>query len=363
MLNINNKYLNIITNKNNTQIKDGDIVRYSIMRKLDNDKALINVMGNKLVALFKNGMTDKGFAIVSKKNGEVTLSILKNAESLKEARESIANENNQSILVDITKNDSEISSMLSQKGIKPSIENIRYFETILKYIPDLDSNKKKFILNAMSNSVYLTVEEINTLGNIFKHFNDIISIIKNSNKNTEITEILVMLANSVIQGDDNNTAENLNNYINTNAGFSIWFMLFDMLQGELSSDNSDMFTLLLKILSSNKKNRNLKEPVFMIPIPFMIEGELKEVLLYISQNDNNDRNNKFSFLMYDDDKEICKIDIIKNDNNKYLLDIQLFEKRLYNKVKNIKEDLYIDLSRFDNIDIEINYAGIEKKNG
>ena len=225
MLNINSKYFNLITNKNNAQIKDGDVVRYSIMRKLDNDKALINVMGNKLIALFKNGMTDKGFALVSKKNGEVTLTILKNAESLKEAREGIQNKNNANVLLNITDNNSEVSTMLSQKGIKPSHENIRYFETILKYLPDLDSNKKKFILNAMSNGVYLTVEEINSLGNIFKQFNDIIASIKNSNKNTEITEILLMLANSVIQGDDNDSnntiAENLNNYINTNANFNI----------------------------------------------------------------------------------------------------------------------------------------------
>ncbi len=358
MLNINNKYFNISVNKNNTQIKDGDIVRYSIMRKLDNDRALINIMGNKLTALFKNGMTDKGFALVSKKNGEITLTILKNAESLKEARESIQNknnQNNQNVLIDIIKNNSEISSMLSQKGIKPSNENIRYFETILKYLPDLDINKKKFILNAMSNGVYLTVKEINSFGNIFKQFNDIINAIKNSNKNTEITEILVMLADSVIHRNDADTAEDLNNYINTNADFSIWFMLFDMLQGELSSDNSDMITLLLKILSSNKKNRNLKEPVFMFPMLFMIDDELKEVLLYIIKDDNNDKNNKFSFVMYDNEKEICKINIIKNE--KYLLTIQLFSKKLYNKVNSIKENLYMDLSKFDNIDIKIDYAG------
>ena len=48
MLNINNKYSNIIINSKNSQnIKDGDIVRYSLMRKLDNDKAIINIMGSK----------------------------------------------------------------------------------------------------------------------------------------------------------------------------------------------------------------------------------------------------------------------------------------------------------------------------
>ena len=70
MLNINNKYSNIIINSKNSQnIKDGDIVRYSLMRKLDNNKAIINIMGNKVVALFKDGMQDKGFAVINKENG------------------------------------------------------------------------------------------------------------------------------------------------------------------------------------------------------------------------------------------------------------------------------------------------------
>ncbi|MCZ9876178.1 hypothetical protein PQQ32_09080 [Brachyspira hyodysenteriae] len=358
MLNINSKYFNLITNKNNAQIKDGDVVRYSIMRKLDNDKALINVMGNKLIALFKNGMTDKGFALVSKKNGEVTLTILKNAESLKEARENIQSKNNTNVLLNITENNSEVSSMLSQKGIKPSYENIRYFETILKYLPDLDSDKKKFILNAMSNGVYLTVEEINSLGNIFKQFNDIINAIKNSNKNTEITEILLMLANSVIQGDNNDPnnsmAENLNNYINANASFNIWFMLFDMLQGELSSNNSNMMMLMLKVLSANRKNRNFQETAFMIPIPFIIDGEVKDVLLYINKDENN--KNRLTFAIYEDDKDLCKIYITKDEyDNKYLITVKLFDKKLFNKLNSIREDIDKELSIFENI--KINYEG------
>ena len=71
MLNINNKYSNIIINSKNSQnIKDGDIVRYSLMRKLDNDRAIINIMGNKVVALFKDGMKDKGFAVINRENGK-----------------------------------------------------------------------------------------------------------------------------------------------------------------------------------------------------------------------------------------------------------------------------------------------------
>ncbi|MEI0477538.1 hypothetical protein [Brachyspira pulli] len=354
MININNKYFNLIQNKAPSQIKEGDIVRYSVMRKLDSNKALINIMGNKLIALFKNGMTDKGFALVSKKNGEVTLTLLKDATSLKEARENM-HSNKANVLVNIAENSSEISTLLSQKGIKPSYENIKYLETVLKYLPDLDSNKKKFILNAMSNGIYLTVEEINSLGNIFSKFNDLLGIIKNSNKNDETTEILLMLFNSVAaNGNNDDLAENLNKYIHANANFNAWFMLFDMLHNELPSDNSNMLMLLLKVLSSNRKNRNFKETTFMIPIPFIIDGEVKELLLYVNK-DENTNSNKFTFTAYDDNKELCEIKISKYNEEKYLLSIILFDKKLYNRCN--KEEINELLRSFENIETEINYAG------
>ncbi|MEI0748217.1 hypothetical protein [Brachyspira pulli] len=354
MININNKYFNLIQNKAQSQIKEGDIVRYSVMRKLDSNKALINIMGNKLIALFKNGMTDKGFALVSKKNGEVTLTLLKDATSLKEARENM-HSNKANVLVNIAENSSEISTLLSQKGIKPSYENIKYLETVLKYLPDLDSNKKKFILNAMSNGIYLTVEEINSLGNIFSKFNDLLGIIKNSNKNDETTEILLMLFNSVAaNGNNDDLAENLNKYIHANANFNAWFMLFDMLHNELPSDNSNMLMLLLKVLSSNRKNRNFKETTFMIPIPFIIDWEVKELLLYVNK-DENTNSNKFTFTAYDDNKELCEIKISKYNEEKYLLSIILFDKKLYNRCN--KEEINELLRSFENIETEINYAG------
>ena len=45
MININ-KYFNSIINRSPKSIKNGDIVRFSIVRKIDNDKAIVNIMGN-----------------------------------------------------------------------------------------------------------------------------------------------------------------------------------------------------------------------------------------------------------------------------------------------------------------------------
>lgn len=353
MLNINNKYSNIIINSKNSQnIKDGDIVRYSLMRKLDNNKAIINIMGNKVVALFKDGMQDKGFAVINKENGKIVLKLLKDVNSIKEAREAMSNNAIKDTLVlnNSKENNTEISSILLKNSIKQSSENITYLERVIKYIPQLDDKKMKFILNSMSNGIYFSIDELEMFENIFSKFNNLHSIIKNSNKNIEKTEILLTLLKEI-----NDTDKSLKNYISSNGNLNIWFMLFDMLQDELSSDSSNMLNLLLKILSSNRKNKTFREGSFLIPIPFMVNNELKEVLLYINRKDNKAKN--LEFIAYDNNKELCKIEIVKE--NKYIINLVLFDKKLFLKCNSIKTNIDKELEKFNNIELEINY---EKRN-
>ena len=348
MLNINNKYSNIIINSKNSQnIKDGDIVRYSLMRKLDNDRAIINIMGNKVVALFKDGMKDKGFAVINRENGKIVLKLLKDVNSIKEAREAMSNNAVKDTLVlNNNKNNSEAASILLKNSIKQSPENITYLERVLKYIPQLDDKKMKFILHSMSNKIYFTIDELEMFENIFSKFNNLYSATKNSNKNIEKTEILLTLLKEI-----NDTDKSLKNYISSNGNLSVWFMLFDMLQDELSSDSSNMLNLLLKILSSNRKNKTFREGSFLIPIPFMVNNELKEVLLYINRKDNKAKN--LEFTAYDNNKELCKIEIVKE--NKYIINLLLFDKKLFLKCKDIKTNIDKELEKFDNIELEIGY--------
>ena len=348
MLNINNKYSNIIINSKNSQnIKEGDIVRYSLMRKLDNDRAIINIMGNKVVALFKDGMQDKGFAVINRENGKIVLKLLKDVNSIKEAREAMSNNAVKDTLVlNNNKNNSEAASILLKNSIKQSPENITYLERVLKYIPQLDDKKMKFILHSMSNKIYFTIDELEMFENIFSKFNNLYSDTKNSNKNIEKTEILLTLLKEI-----NDTNESLKNYISSNGNLNIWFMLFDMLQNELSSDSSNMLNLLLKILSSNRKNKTFREGSFLIPIPFMVNNELKEVLLYINRKDNKAKS--LEFTAYDNNKELCKIEIVKE--NKYIINLLLFDKKLFLKCKDIKTNIDKELEKFDNIELEIGY--------
>ena len=351
MLNINNKYSNIIINSKNSQnIKDGDIVRYSLMRKLDNDKAIINIMGSKVVALFKNGMPDKGFAVINRENDKIVLKLLKDVNSIKEARESTNNNITKDTLVlnsNNKENNSEIPAILLKNSIKQSPENIAYLERVLKYIPQLDDKKMKFILHSMSNKIYFTIDELEMFESIFSKFNNFYSVIKNSNKNIEKTEILLTLLKEI-----NDTDKSLKNYISSNGNLNIWFMLFDMLQNELSSDSSNMLNLLLKILSSNRKNKTFREGSFLIPIPFMVNNELKEVLLYINRKDNKAKS--LEFIAYDNNKELCKIEIVKE--NKYIINVLFFDKELFLKCKNIKTNIDKELEKFNNdIELEIGY--------
>ena len=353
MININ-KYFNSIINKSPKSIKNGDIVRFSIVRKIDNDKAIVNIMGNKVIAMFKNGLNniiaEKGFALVSKENNKLILNILKNANSVKEAKNGVS--------VNISsagKENSEIANLLLSKGIKVNNQNIIYYETILKYLPN--NEKKEFFLNAMKNNIYFSEEEIKNLENIFGKMGNFASIIKNSNKNYKLAEILKnMIFN--LKNHDNE----IKNYIDTNGYFAIWFALFDMFYNDLdfdggnNGDYKEMIMFILKILSLNRKDKN---NFYLIPIPFINENdnELKEILLYINGDEKNNKYN-FIFVAYDNDKELCKIIIEKINGefkNEYLITLKLFDKKLYKKCKETKYIIEEKLKIFEDLNFKLEY--------
>ena len=350
-----NKYFNSIINKSPKPIKNGDIVRFSIVRKIDNDKAIVNIMGNKVIAMFKNGIIEEGFALVSKENNKLILNILKNANGIREARENIKD----GVSVNISsvgKENSGIANLLLSKGIKINNQNIIYYETVLKYLPN--NEKKEFFINAMKNNIYFSEKEIKNLEDIFDKIGNFASIIKNSNKNYKLAEIL----KNMIFNLKNYDKEILKNYIDTNGYFAIWFALFDMLHNDLDFDgennwnNKEMIMFILKILSLNRKDKD--NPFFyLIPIPFVIgnDKELKEILLYIYGDKKNNKYN-FIFTAYDNEenKELCKI-LIEKLESKYLITLTLFDKKLYKKCKDTKYIIEEKLKIFDDLNFKLEY--------
>ena len=245
--------------------------------------------------------------------------------------------------------------MLLSKGIKVNNQNIIYYETVLKYLPN--NEKKKFFLNAMKNNIYFSEEEIKNLENIFCKMGNFASIIKNSNKNYKLSEILKnMIFN--LKNHDNE----IKNYIDTNGYFAIWFALFDTLYNDLDFDSEnngnykETIMFILKILSLNKKDKN---NFYLIPIPFINENdnELKEILLYINEDEKNNKYN-FIFVAYDNDKELCKIIIEKINGefkNEYLITLKLFDKKLYKKCKETKYIIEEKLKIFDDLNFKLEY--------
>lgn len=364
MININ-KYFNSIIN-NPKSLKNGDIVKFSLVRKIDENKALVNIMGNKVAADFKNGIIEKGFALISKNGGKIILTVLKNAKSVKEAKENTANMK-KGVLVNISdagKENSETADLLSSKGIKVNNKNISYFETVLKYLPN--SEKKEFFINSMKNNIYFNEEEIKNFENIFNKIKNLESLIKKSNKNYKLAEILKQ---AILEFKDlkdfkieKNNKEVLKNYVKTNGYFGLWFSLFDIFYEELSFKNREALSLILKILSSNRRNNKNEEIKYLIPIPFISEGEneLKEILLYIDGD-----NHKYNFIVYEkDNKELCRIIIerygeIKEMENEYLITLKLFDKKLYKKCIDTKHIIESELKIFENLKLKMEY---EKRN-
>lgn len=359
MININ-KYFNSAIN-NPKPLKNGDIVKFSLVRRIDGEKALVNISGNKVIADFKNGIIEKGVALVSKNGKKIILTVLKNAESLKEAKENTANMKN-GVLVNISKagkENSETAVVLSSKGIKVNNQNIAYFETVLKYLPN--GEKKEFFINSMKNNIYFEEEEIKNLGNIFNRIGNLEYLIKNSNKSYKLAEILKKaIFNLKI---DKNNKEVLKNYINANGYFSLWFALFDIFYEEFSPKNREALSLILKILSSNRRNNKNEEIKYLIPIPFLTEeeNELKEMLLYIEYIDKDKENKKYNFIVYEkEDEELCRIIVeriekIEESENKYLITLKLFDKKLYKKCIDTKHIIESELKIFKDLKLKMEY--------
>lgn len=352
MLNINENYSKLHTNKLSKPIKEGDIVKYTIIKRISKDKAIVNVMGKNLTAEIKGDTPEKGFAKVVSVLDKLMLSIMKenagasSKDDLNYVQIRHKNENN------------PITAMLNGRGIKASPENMRYLETVLKYMPNMNEDVKSFIFTAISNGVYMSVEELNTLfsgvfyENLFKEIKKLLYDIKNSNKNPETAEKLIRIAENL--NNFNSISANIKDYITTNGYFSIWFMLFDTLK---LYGRTEGISLLLKSLSANRKSKFLKENAFFIPIPFMLDGQIKEINLFIHSPKSHDEGFRLIFVAYDKDFELCKISVSKAEDV-YLIHVSFFDENLYKMYDFIRENVnkeIEDLSFKNGISINVEY--------
>ena len=321
---------------NKKEIKEGDILPYSIIRRIDNEKALVRILGKKLLANMGKNISDEGFAKVVSINDQVMLSVIKSDTD---------NYIDSVIIKGNTGLSKEIFNMLFCAGLKGNSKNILYLETILKHLPNLANTEHRFIFTAMSKEVYFTVYELKKIFNA-SIFKSIFENVKNSSKKHFNSDNISMVSISVLNG--NIDAKDLSEYVLKNGNMSLWLMLFEKLHKDLDTNSNILFC---KLLALNKKSKFFKENVYLLPIPFMIDDKLLEVNMFVDGLNGDESKKTFTFRVCDDDILFFDIKIYNLEKSRFNILICFYTEKLYNDYSSIKDD----------VDIAI-YA-IEKKHG
>ena len=329
---------------NKKTIKEGDILPYSIIRRIDNEKALVRIMGKKLLANMGKNISDEGFAKVVSINDQVMLSVIKGDKD--NYIDSVIIKGN----VGLSK---EIFNMLIDAGLKGNSKNILYLETILKHLPHLNNIEHRFIFTAMSKEVYFTVDEFRKIFNALI-FKSIFENIKSDNKSHFNSDDISMLSVPVLNG--NIDAKDLSEYLLKNGNMSLWLMLFEKLHKDLDTNSNILFC---KLLALNKKSKFFKENVYLFPIPFMMEGKLLEVNMFVDGLDGDESKKTFIFRVCDDELLFFDIKIYNLDEFGFNISICFYTEKLYNDYSSIRDDVRIAIYAIEKkygISIELEYS-------
>ena len=329
---------------NKKAIKEGDILPYSIIRRIDNEKALVRIMGKKLLANMGKGISDEGFAKVVSIKDQVMLSVIKSDTD--NYIDSVILKGNHGL-------SKEIFNMLIDAGLKGNSKNILYLETILKHLPNLNNTELGFIFTAISKEIYFTVDE---LKKIFKSsiFKSIFDNIKSNNKSYFNSDNISTLGIPVFNG--NIDAKDLSEYVLKNGNMSLWLMLFEKLHKDLDTNSNILF---LKLLSLNKKSKFFKENVYLLPIPFIIDDKLLEVNMFVDGLDGDESKKTFIFRVCDDELLFFDIKIYNLDESGFNVSICFYTEKLYNDYSSIKDDVNIAIYAIEKkhgISIELEYS-------
>jgi len=336
----NIKYI-ILDNKQ--EIKEGDILPYSVIRRISNDKALVRILGKKLLANMGKDISDEGFLKVVSIKDQMMLSVIKN-----ETEHYMDNV----IIKEHTGTSKEIFNMLIDAGLKANNKNITYLETILKHLPNLNSIEIKFIFQAISKEVYFTVYELKNIFNA-SIFKSIFDKVKNTNKDYFNSDNVGMLDIIVLNRGIN--AKDLSEYVLKNGNMSLWLMLFEKLHKDLDTNSNILF---LKLLALNKKNKFFKSNVYLLPIPFLIGDKLLEVNMFVDGLDGDASKRTFIFRVCDDELLFFDIKIYNLEKSGFSILIYFYTEKLYSEYSSIKDDVNTGINAIEKkygISIELEY--------
>lgn len=345
-MNINEHYYNILkiisSNKRFENIKAGDNVKYSVVRHIEGNKFLINIMGKKIAAEIKGeNVKESSFANVvsvfdDKENKKLILRAL-NSEYTLDKYKSLNEENK---TLDKLKDTNKVfSNMLNEKGIKADNKNVEYIKTVLKYMPNLAENEKLLVFSFVSKGIYFNVFELTNIfeGKVFEYFKN------NQKKNNINLSFAEKLKEAVYKLFKVSNFSEMKDFIDSNGYFNLLFMIFDSIH---NSDNGiknnkelkEFINLFLRLLSNNRKSGILKENAYFFVMPFVFEGEIKELNIFINE-EKEIRDLSILFKDMSGKKSAFEIKIIKHIKNKnlYKIEIHFFDDELYKKFDKIKE--------------------------
>lgn len=373
-MNINEHYSNILkiisSNKRLENIKSGDTVKYSVMRHIEGNRFLINIMGKKIVAEIKGeNIKESSLAKVISTDREglekkLILTVVENEDTVKISKY----KSDSTITKHLSKeSDKAFVAMLNDRGIKADNKNIDYIKTVMKYMPNLGESEKSLVFSFISKSIYLNIYE---LTNIFE--GKLYSYIKANKANTEDnfkkTNINLAYADKLKKAIYKlfivSSFNEMKDFIDNNGYFNLLFMIFDSIHtsdesDEAASENKELeefINLFLRIVSNNRKNASLRENVYFFMVPFVFEDKVKEINVFINE-DRESRDLSILFKDVSDGNSLFEIKIIKNlkHKNVYKIETYFFDEELYKKFNESKYSVLENIQNIclkDNITIE-----------
>lgn len=349
----------LLDDRHNKPLKEGEVVKYTVTKRISPERAIVTIRGRQLLADISMDKSDKGVAKVLSIGKQLYLSIeSKNGEETIQITSNNLPKNNAS------------NTILLERGIKASVQNVNYLETVLKYMPDINAKHLNVVLSYISNGIYPTIDELFSIfdGSLFKIIreifmrknkktdnllNDVLG--KKVNENEISVENLMLLSNQVA-----NTSKldfSMFETVVSNGHFAFWMMIFDILRQEEDGNLSENVRNLINVLSANRRSKFSKKNVYLIPLYIDIDGKecFVEMFLHDSKGRYEEHGGQsvMDMNVYDENNDVmCEIRVEKQGSF-YKIIVYLSNEDLYLLYKNNEKTLLSELEKIDGIKIEV----------
>ncbi len=323
--------------KNTSLFTEGESVKYVVTKRLSPEQAIITVKGQKLLADISTDKPDRGIAKIISSFGKLELRIENsNAKAINTPYVNIAN--------------NEIVQILIGNSIKATAENVDYMQKVLKYFPNINKHHIGLIFSFMAKNLYPTMNQLTMffsdmlLKDLKQQMSKYIEEQKTlsfNDKHNNVDNLLNSVYTKLFKNNDT-IDKTLYNALQNNGYYAMFCILLDVF--ERQGDDGILKTIreMLLRLSANRKSKFLKNNIYSVPTFVNIDGEDRfvEILANDCRRDQQDEDNfVIGVICYDDyDKMLFEI-YVKEVENHYKIEVNIFDKQLYLKYKKLSATL------------------------